>query len=130
MNNDLPLCLLIATFTGALMLLIPHISPRRYFFAITVPAGFRVSDAGRSSLRRYYAVVVCGVVVTAVALVQLAHFREAYSAARRSANDRTHRFDALRVRTDIIVTGAGPRPCLGQPVYQDAALVGRHWPAE
>jgi hypothetical protein len=29
MTNDLAISLLIATFTGALMLLLPHISPQR-----------------------------------------------------------------------------------------------------
>jgi len=71
MNNDLPFCLLLATFTGALMLLIPHVSPHRYFFAITVPAGFRSSSAGRNSLRRYYAVVVCSVVIVVVTMVRM-----------------------------------------------------------
>jgi uncharacterized membrane protein len=71
MTNDLPISLLIAAFTGALMLLIPHISPRRYFFAITVPSGFRASDAGRTSLRRYYAAVVCSVVITVVVVIRL-----------------------------------------------------------
>jgi uncharacterized membrane protein len=71
MNNDLPISLLLAAFTGALMLLIPHISPHRYFFAITVPSGFRSSDAGRNSLRRYYAAVVCSVVIVVVTLVRM-----------------------------------------------------------
>jgi uncharacterized membrane protein len=71
MNNDLPVSLLIAAFTGALMLLLPHISPRRYFFAITVPSSFRTSDAGRTSLRRYYAAVVCSLVIAVVVLVLL-----------------------------------------------------------
>ena len=71
MNTDLPISLLLAAFTGALMLLIPHISPHRYFFAITVPAGFRSSGAGRNSLRRYYAAVVCGVVIAVVVLVRM-----------------------------------------------------------
>ena len=30
MNAELPICLLLAAFSGALMLLIPHISPSRY----------------------------------------------------------------------------------------------------
>jgi uncharacterized membrane protein len=72
MNHDLPISLLLAAFMGALMLLIPHISPQRYFFAITVPSAFRSSDAGRASLRRYYAAVVCSVVIAVVALVRLA----------------------------------------------------------
>jgi uncharacterized membrane protein len=74
MNNDLPISLLIAAFAGAVMLLIPHISPRRYFFAITVPPGFRSSDAGHNSLRRYYAAVVCSVVISVVLLVRTAQW--------------------------------------------------------
>jgi uncharacterized membrane protein len=71
MNNDLPISLLIACFVGAVMLLLPHISPRRYFFAITVPSAFRSSNGGRASLRRYYAAVVCSVVIAVVLLVRI-----------------------------------------------------------
>jgi len=72
MNNDLPFSLLMAAFVGALMLLLPHISPRRYFFAITVPPGFHSSDAGRTSLHRYYAAVVGSVVAAVLAMLALA----------------------------------------------------------
>ena len=71
MNNDLAISLLLAAFMGALMLLLPHISPYRYFFAITVPPGFPSSDAGRRSLRRYNATVVCCVAVAVVAIREL-----------------------------------------------------------
>jgi uncharacterized membrane protein len=71
MNNDLPVSLLVAAFTGAVMLLLPHISPRRYFFAITVPPGFPSSPAGRTSLRRYYSAVVCSIVISVVTLLEL-----------------------------------------------------------
>ena len=71
MNNDLPVSLLVAAFTGAVMMLLPHISPRRYLFAITVPPGFPASPAGRTSLRRYYAAVVCSIVISVVALLEL-----------------------------------------------------------
>ena len=67
MNSLLPFALLLTAFTGALMLLLPHISPHRYFFAITVAPGFRSSDQGRASLRRYNAAVVCSVVIAVVA---------------------------------------------------------------
>lgn len=71
MTNDLPVSLLIAAFSGALMLLVPHISPLRYFFAITVPAGFHTTAPGRASLRRYYAAVVCAVVIAVAAIIQM-----------------------------------------------------------
>ena len=74
MNNDLPVSLLVAAFTGAVMLLLPHISPRRYFFAITVPPGFPSSPAGRTSLRRYYSAVVCSIVISVVTLLELDHW--------------------------------------------------------
>lgn len=70
MTNDLPFSLLIVAFTGALMLLVPHISPRRYFFAITVPLGFPSTPAGRISLRRYHAAVLCSVAIAVVAVLQ------------------------------------------------------------
>ena len=71
MSNDLPIFLLIAAFMGAVMLLMPHLSPSRYFFAITVTPNFRSTAAGRASLRRYYAAVVCSVIITAVLIVRL-----------------------------------------------------------
>jgi len=74
MSNDLPFSILMACFTAAVMLLIPHMSPRRYFFAITVPPGFRSSAAGRTSLRHYYGAVVCSVIIAAVLLVQFARW--------------------------------------------------------
>jgi hypothetical protein len=56
---------LICIFEGAILLLLPHYSPRRYFFAVTVPPEFRGSDEARRSLRRYHAWVVLGVIVSA-----------------------------------------------------------------
>jgi uncharacterized membrane protein len=68
MNDDLPISLLIAAATGALMVLLPHISPRAYFFAITVPPGFHSSSAGKTSLRRYCVAVLCGVAIAVAAV--------------------------------------------------------------
>jgi uncharacterized membrane protein len=70
MNNDVPVSLLITAFSGAVMLLLPHISPHRYLFAITVPPGFPASPAGRTSLRRYYSAVVCSIAISVVALLE------------------------------------------------------------
>src|SRR5262249_46557664 len=53
----------------AVMLLLPHISPRRYFFAITVPAGFRSTEGGRASLRRSYRWVWGALAVTAAMII-------------------------------------------------------------
>jgi len=71
MNTELPLSLLITAFTGALMALLPHLSPRQYFFAITVEPGFRSSRGGRASIRRYQAWVLAAVVLSAVAAATL-----------------------------------------------------------
>jgi len=71
MNTELPLSLLITAFTGALMALLPHLSPRQYFFAITVEPGFRSSRGGRASIRRYQAWVLAAVVLAAVAAATL-----------------------------------------------------------
>jgi uncharacterized membrane protein len=54
MNGALVFYLLTIAFSGALMLLLPHISPNRYLFAITVPPGFAAGPAGQAALRRYY----------------------------------------------------------------------------
>jgi uncharacterized membrane protein len=72
MNGTVALYLVVLALAGAVMLLLPDISPRRYFFAITVPEGFRASDAGRASLRRYYAWVWASLAVAAAAIVAFA----------------------------------------------------------
>ena len=54
------------------MLLVPHFSPRRYFFAITVPPGFRTSEPGRAALRRYHWWVAGAIVISALAALSLA----------------------------------------------------------
>jgi uncharacterized membrane protein len=69
MNNDLPVSLLIAAFSGALILMLPHLSPRRYFFAILVPADFRSSATARAALTRYHIAVLCGVATTVAVLI-------------------------------------------------------------
>jgi uncharacterized membrane protein len=61
MNSVTVPLLLISAFMGAIMLLLPHISPRRYLFAITVPPGFAASPAGRASLRRYHWIVAAAI---------------------------------------------------------------------
>jgi uncharacterized membrane protein len=54
MNEGSVFIYLVEALAGAVILLLPHFAPRQYFFAVTVPAGFRDSEAGRASLRRYY----------------------------------------------------------------------------
>ena len=54
MNEGLLFIYLVEALAGAVILLLPHFAPRQYFFAVTVPAGFRDSEAARASLRRYY----------------------------------------------------------------------------
>src|SRR5208283_3732956 len=66
MNNALPVSLLVTAFSGAVMLLLPHIAPRRCLFAITVPPGFPASEAGRTSRRRDYCAAVCSIVISVV----------------------------------------------------------------
>jgi uncharacterized membrane protein len=57
---------------GAVMLLLPHFSPRRYWFAITVPPDFRSTDAARGGLRRYHWRVALSIGVSALAVLYLA----------------------------------------------------------
>jgi uncharacterized membrane protein len=53
------------------MLLLPHVSPRRFFFAITVPPGFRESPGAQASLRRYHLWVAAAAGVGIVAALLL-----------------------------------------------------------
>jgi uncharacterized membrane protein len=71
MSGAIVFYLLILAMSGAVMLLLPDISPRTYLFAITVPAGFRSSDVGRASLRRYYRWVCASLVAAAAWIVAL-----------------------------------------------------------
>jgi len=71
MNTALPESLLMTVFVGALMALLPHLSPRQYFFAITVMPGFRSSRAGQTAIRRYQAWVLAAVVLAGVAVATL-----------------------------------------------------------
>jgi uncharacterized membrane protein len=45
-------------FLGAVMLLVPHFSPKRYFFGVTVKPDFRNTDAAHRAWREYHAAVV------------------------------------------------------------------------
>jgi uncharacterized membrane protein len=49
--------LLTCLFLGAVMLLVPHFQPRRYFFAITVAPDFRNSEPARRAMGQYHAAV-------------------------------------------------------------------------
>ena len=57
---------------GAFMLLLPHFSPRRYCFGITVPPEFHATDAARAALRRYHWRVAVSIAVAALAVLYLA----------------------------------------------------------
>ena len=54
------------------MLLLPHFSPRRYWFAITVPPEFRSTDAARAAIHRYHWRVGLSIGVAALATFYLA----------------------------------------------------------
>ncbi len=62
--------MLSSVFTGTVMLLVPHFSPRRFLFAITVAPEFRETGAARAALRRYHAwvgaamILACAVSLT------------------------------------------------------------------
>lgn len=55
-----------ALLQGALMLALPHLSPRRYFFAVTVPPGFRETEPARDALRRYRILLLAATVIAAL----------------------------------------------------------------
>lgn len=48
------------------MLLMPHLSPRRHFFSITVPPGFRETEPGQKALRRFHWSVISATVAAVV----------------------------------------------------------------
>jgi uncharacterized membrane protein len=54
MDSAFAVGLLTCVFLGALMLLVPHFSPRRYFFGITVPPDFRNTEPARRAMREYH----------------------------------------------------------------------------
>jgi uncharacterized membrane protein len=56
---------------GALMMLLPHFSPRRYFFGITVAPEFRAGEEARAALRRYRTWVAVAMVVSVVAVIAI-----------------------------------------------------------
>lgn len=74
MNSAVVFSLLMLAFLGAIMLLLPHFSPRRFLFAITVPLGFRESGPGLAALRRYEWEVAAAILVTAAAAMALAQW--------------------------------------------------------
>jgi uncharacterized membrane protein len=61
--------LLTCAFLGAIMLLLPHISPRRYFFGVTLPPDFRHSEPARRSLTRYHVAVLAATALGAAAML-------------------------------------------------------------
>lgn len=54
MNSAVLVALPLAAFTGALMYLLPYLTPRRYFFTITAPPDLPSSKTGRDILRAYH----------------------------------------------------------------------------
>ena len=75
MNSVLLISLSMLGFAGAIMLLLPYISPRRYFFAITVPPGFPRTDEGRAISRFYQWCVLLDIAGAAVLMFLLGDAR-------------------------------------------------------
>ncbi len=69
MNSEIFVFLMLVAFEGAVMLLLPHYSPRRFLFAVTVDADFRRSEPAREALRRYHWEVAGVLLLTALAVV-------------------------------------------------------------
>lgn len=63
--NVIYLALPLLAFSGALMYLLPHITPVRYFFVITVPPDFPASETGRAILRFYHARLTAVILLSA-----------------------------------------------------------------
>ncbi len=71
MEPAILIAVLTSVFLGAVMVLAPHISPRRYLFAITVTPEFRTSDTARAALGRYYAWESSAIVLACVVAIAL-----------------------------------------------------------
>jgi len=69
MTSVIFVSLLLVAFEGAILLMLPHISPRRFLFAITVPQEFPSSEPGRNALRRYHWAVAAAIVLGAAAVL-------------------------------------------------------------
>jgi uncharacterized membrane protein len=67
MNIAIAVAVLTSVFLAAVMLLVPHFSPRRFFFGVTVPPDFRGTEPARQALRSYHATVAAASLI-AVAL--------------------------------------------------------------
>jgi uncharacterized membrane protein len=65
MNGAVFIALPMLALCWAIMFVLPHLSPLRYFFAITVPPDFPSGESGRAILRRYHwrlaALLLCSV---------------------------------------------------------------------
>ena len=81
MDDPVFLMLLELALIGAVMLLLPHFSPRGYFFGITAPPEFRSTDSARAALRRYHWSVAVSIGVAALAVLYLAPRSPALAAA-------------------------------------------------
>ena len=109
MNSVLFISLLMAALSGAIMLLLPHFSPRRFLFAITVPAGFRESGPGVSALRRYHWEVAVAILVTAAAAAALAQSSPEAALAVAASGPVAGGFAAF-LRERSLVRREAPRP--------------------
>ena len=69
MNSVIFVALMFLALEGAIMLLLPHYSPRQFLFAVTVDPDFRASAAARDALRRYHWEVTGVLVLTALAVL-------------------------------------------------------------
>lgn len=70
-NEALPTLPMLA-FSGALMFLLPHFTPRRYFFTITVPPDFHASEPARAIVRRYHLQLLAVIALSIVAVLLIA----------------------------------------------------------
>jgi len=71
MNDATLVSLTVLALLGAVMMLLPALTPRRYYFGLTVAPEFRDSHEGRAIQREFHYVVAVALVLTAVAVVAL-----------------------------------------------------------
>lgn len=67
MNPVVVIPALASALLGAVLLLLPHFSPRRFFFGITVPPDFRHTEEAHAALRHYHTAVAIATVAAVAA---------------------------------------------------------------
>ncbi|MGB9454757.1 MAG: DUF5808 domain-containing protein [Bryobacteraceae bacterium] len=129
MDDRVFVSLLELALVGAVMLLLPHLSARGYWFGITVPPEFRSTDAARAALHRYHWRVSLSILVAALAVLYLAPHSPVLAAGLLPLLPFVAGMVALlrersRVRAAVAVSPAGNAPAAPGGAHHFPAWLG------